>query len=372
MISDGHAAPGPTDPASAGSRIVARCLALGFALAGIAPAHSPIRRAEFEAWLAAGMHGEMGYLAEHAAVRADIQRFLPGARSVVMVADQYSDRNARPSAAPPGSAAGRVARYAHGRDYHDVMKRRLHTLCDELRADYPDHQFRAFVDTAPVPERDFAAAAGLGWIGKHTLLISPRLGSWLLLGGIATTLHASDTHQPFADACGTCTRCIDACPTGAISPYRVDATRCISYLTIEHRSLVDPRLGERSDNWIFGCDVCQDVCPHNSPRPPGVDVGSALPEYAGANHFFPLDELLGWTADARRGRLSGSAMKRASLVMLKRNAVIAIANAARAAPVPVRATVLERLERLVNDADEDPLVRDQARLCVEQLRGGQA
>ncbi|RMH11536.1 MAG: tRNA epoxyqueuosine(34) reductase QueG, partial [Planctomycetota bacterium] len=217
-------------------------------------------------WLKRGEHGSMAYMARYTDVRTDVRLLLEGARSVVMVADLYATRGAAPDESRSGF--GRVARYARGRDYHKVIKKRLHQLSDELAGQYPGHRFRTFVDTAPVLERELAARCGIGWQGKHTLTIHPQLGSYLLLGGIVTTLELEPPpEQPKAvDHCGTCTRCIDACPTQAIRPYHVDARKCISYLTIEHRGTIDPEFHEPMGDWIFGCDVCQEVCPHNSAR----------------------------------------------------------------------------------------------------------
>ena len=300
--------------------IVSRCRELGFAVAGVCDA-SPIERAPklFE-WIEQGKHGEMRWMKTHADLRVDPARVLPGARGVVMVGDLVKDRNEPPAA--PEAGMGRVARYAQGRDYHKTIKKRLHTLCDELRERFPDEAFRAFVDTAPVMERELALRAGLGWIGKHTLLIHPRLGSHLLLGGFLTTL-AFERPEREPDHCGECTRCIDACPTGAIAPWSVDARRCISYLTIEHRSEIDTGLAERTGDWLFGCDVCQDVCPHNSSRPEGVDVGEANPDYVPSRSHFDLLEVLGWSEADRRRASRGSAMKRAKLEMFHRNARLA-------------------------------------------------
>ncbi|MBL0926493.1 MAG: tRNA epoxyqueuosine(34) reductase QueG [Phycisphaerales bacterium] len=327
--------------------VVALCTErLGFALAGVVEAAPSERQPELLEWLSAGKHGEMGWLAEHAAVRCDPGRFLPGCRSLILVADLYYERPERGGGAgsewgdragrgeaAAGWGVGKVARYARGDDYHRVIKHRLHELGDALRLRHPEHQFRAFSDTAPVLEREHASRAGLGWIGKHTLLIHPRLGSYTLLGGVATTLHLPSGSEslPVPDHCGSCTRCIDACPTGAIEPYAVDASRCVSYLTIEHRSPIDPGLHRSMGDWLFGCDVCQEVCPHNSPRPEGwgQSAPAANPRYAARpdrEPGFSLLEVLRWTEEDRRRALSGSAIKRARLDMLKRNALIAAAN----------------------------------------------
>jgi epoxyqueuosine reductase len=300
--------------------ILSRCRDLGFAVAGVCDA-APIERAPklFE-WLEQGKHGEMEWMKTRAELRADPSKVLPGARGVIMVGDLVKDRNEPPTEAEPGK--GRIARYAQGRDYHKTIKKRLHVLCDELRGRFPDEAFRAFVDTAPVMERELALRAGLGWIGKHTLLIHPRLGSHLLLGGVLTTLPFERPGKE-PDHCGECSRCIDACPTGAIEPWSVDARRCISYLTIEHRTEIAPELAARTDDWVFGCDVCQSVCPHNSPRAESVDVGEMNPDYAPRRTHFDLLEVLGWTEEDRRRASQGSAIKRAKLEMMHRNASLA-------------------------------------------------
>jgi epoxyqueuosine reductase len=303
----------------------------------------------------------MDYLARHAEVREDVARLTdPRARSVLMVADQYATRNAPTEALHGARASGKVARYAQGEDYHEVIKARLHALADALRAEHPGHEFRAFVDTAPVLERELAARAGIGWQGKHTLLIHPERGSWLLLGGIATTLEISPPRDqsPVDDHCGTCTRCIDACPTGAISPYSVDASRCISYLTIERRGEISPEFHGPIGEWIFGCDVCQEVCPHNSPRP-ARDTGEVNASYGpGVRALDPLG-VLAWRAEDRSRVLSGSAMKRAKLEMLKRNALIVLGNTR---PEGARA----RVEQIAADQAEHELVRATARRVLER------
>jgi epoxyqueuosine reductase len=270
----------------------------------------------------------MSYMEELLEERLDVTRMLPGARSVLMVADLYS--RATPDAPLPGGFA-RIARYARGADYHATIKRRLHRLADALRTRFPGHEFRSFVDTGPVLEREHAARAGLGWIGKHTLLINPALGSYLLLGGIATTLElvsadAGAPAFPVPDHCGSCTRCIDACPTGAITPYSVDARRCISYLTIEHEGPIDGALERNMEGWLFGCDVCQEVCPFNAPGGHGGAHAAMHPSYrpeAGAGPSLSLARVRAWGAAEHAKVVGGTALKRASLSMLRRNASIA-------------------------------------------------
>ena len=310
------------------SRVLELCAEHGFALAGICDASPTDRADELRAWLAAGKHGEMSYLADHLDARLDPDLVLEGARAAVVVADLYHTRSE--PADRPDAAQGRIARYARGDDYHASIKKRLHALCDELIARHPEHRFRAFADTAPVMEREFAARAGIGWVGKHTLTINPSFGSWFFLGGILTTLGLEPpADQPtITDHCGTCTRCIDACPTDAITPYAVDATRCISYLTIEHRSPIDPAFFEPMGDWIAGCDICQEVCPHNSPRPtPGVEARNDA--YRPKRTGFDLLGVLGWSADDRAAHLRGSALKRIKLDMFRRNALVAMGNAWR-------------------------------------------
>jgi epoxyqueuosine reductase len=259
-----------------------------------------------------------------------------------------------------------VARYAQGRNYHWVIKNRLHDLSDQLRLEYSGAKFRTFVDTVPVLERELAELAGIGWQAKNTMVINARLGSWLLLGGVATTLEleppAEQTRSP--DHCGTCTRCIDACPTKAITPYSVDGSRCISYLTIEHREVIDPAFHEAMGEWVYGCDVCQEVCPHNSPRE--GEIAARNPAYESRHPTLELLDILGWTRESRREAFTSTAMKRANLAMMKRNALIAAGNVlARGGD----AGLLARLEVLARDPAEEEMVRRTAREVLAGLAG---
>jgi len=343
--------------------ILDACRDAGFALAGVCPAEPSAFADEYRRWIDAGRHGSMAYLARNLDVRLDPRVFLPGARSIIMVADQYERRPAPAgSEDAPHRPAGRIARYARGRDYHGVMKKRLHALCDALRDEHPAAEFRAFVDTAPILEREHAARAGLGWVGKHTLLIHPRLGSWLFLGGIATTLDLTPApeQQPVTDHCGACTRCIDACPTGAITPYSVDATRCIAYLTIEHRGEIDPDLRGLIGGRVFGCDDCQEVCPHNSHRP--GDVGEPHPAYTPRQETLDPLAVLEWSEEDRRRVLGGSAMTRATLAMLKRNAVVTLSNTPGAIGNPAVRAAITRLR-------DDPAEPTLARAAAAQALG---
>lgn len=320
-------------PTELGHAVIQACLAMGFACAGVCPARATSRERELRDWLSAGKHGEMDYMTQLLDQRLDITRLLPGARSVLMVADQYARRETDPPV-PTGNSL--IARYARGRDYHTEMKGRLHDLADALRSQFPHAHFRTFVDTAPVMEREHAQRAGLGFIGKHTLLINPKLGSWLLLAGIATSLQLCDesaTTLPPRDSCGSCTRCIDACPTHAITPFSVDARLCISYLTLEHHSPIDPSLHAPIGNRLVGCDVCQEVCPFNAPSLTAPDrTNPAYSAHAGSRTSLPINHVRQWSEDDRRTSLTVSAAKRATLAMLHRNAAI---NAANAAPTPL-------------------------------------
>lgn len=368
-------------PGARAAAIVRLCQQEGFALAGVTPLRPNARAEEFRAWLAAGKHGEMEWLAETVAERLDPLRVLPGASSAVMVADVYAPRGTPADATVRG--VGRIARYARGRDYHDVLKRRVQRVCDRVREMYPGEAMRAFCDTAPVPERELAAQCGLGWIGKHTLVIHPVHGSWMLLGGFLTTLELEPAERQVtvSDHCGTCTRCIDACPTEAIRPYSVDARRCISYLTIEHQGLVETELAERIGDWLIGCDICQEVCPHNSPRPSGAESGggvSARPEYLPRRDGFELLDVLGWDEPTRRARFATSAMKRVTLAQLKRNAILVLvsvlqsrvrehAGGASNQDEDLRRTAINRLRDLAWKATEPETMRSAAKEAARTL-----
>ena len=305
-------------------QVVAVCREHGFALAGVTDARESSWSTEFEQWLHAGKHGEMHWLAKNVSLRINPTKFVQGAVSVICVADRYAGAE-DPALAP---RHGKVARYARGGDYHKVMKKRLHKVCDALREldESQEHVFRTCVDTAPIFEREFAAAAGLGAIGKNTLLIDQSVGSWLMLGAIVTSAPLAPTnHEVDIDPCGSCTRCIDACPTGAITPWSVDASACISYLTIEHRTAIDPKWFSNIGEWIFGCDICQEVCPHNqqTEKTKSAEIDSV---YESKTSSLDVLDVLNWTEDDRRKVFQGSAMKRAKLDMIRRNAVIVARN----------------------------------------------
>jgi len=351
---------------------------LGFAAVGVCDA-TPMQRFEvFRAWVAVGRHGEMEYLERHLEAQRDPASVLPGVRSVIVVADRYHD--GRPDRVDPrASAKGRIARYARGRDYHREIRDRLERLAARLAEIAPGAAFRACVDTAPLPERELAARAGIGRVGKHTLLIGTpsggvALGSWLLLGELLSSAEIEpspaalrdDAPPDRTDPCGSCTRCIDACPTQAIAPFSVDATRCISYLTIEHRGAIDRSLHEAIGDWIFGCDICQEVCPHNAPTRRSRR-GGVHEAYAPRRDGFDLLEVLGWSEASRREAFITSALKRAKLEMIKRNALIAAGNALRSRS---DAALLARIREIAADPAEPALVRETA-VEVRGVVGGE-
>jgi len=352
---------GTHDPVALQERVLARAKELEFALVGVCEARPTDYRQAVLKWLANGRHGSMRYLEERVEERLDPKTYLSGARSVICVADRYHDGK-RDRVAQDDAPRGRIARYARGRDYHKVMKKRLISLAKELAQDLPGADLRACVDTAPLLEREHAARAGLGLIGKHALLIEPGVGSWMLLGAIVSTVEIAPTPPRFdrSDPCGTCTKCIDACPTDAITPFSVDAQRCIAYTTIEHRGDIDQDIANATGNWLFGCDICQEVCPHGQRAqrrvPPPVNEA-----YAQRITDLDLLDVLGWDEEARIETLMGTAAKRATLVMWKRNAIICAANALREAPDRDSAMAIrERIREIAADETEDSLVRAHA------------
>jgi epoxyqueuosine reductase len=303
--------------------IKAKSAALGFDLCGIAAAERHPRLARLAEWLADGRAGDMRYLSRSIDERLDPARVLASARAVVSVACVYNTGMLYSTdAASPGQVS--VARYAWGDDYHELLGARLRTLLAWM-ADAAGPGFEAFscVDNGPVQERVFAEQAGLGWIGKNTCLISPRLGSWIVLGEILTNLNL-ELDRPAVDQCGSCTRCLDACPTGALpAPYVLDATRCLSYLTIERRGGIDESLRPAIRHQVFGCDICQDVCPWNRRAAVSADPAWLPRPPLGRGRLMELCRL----TDAEWSRLlKGSAMRRAGLHRLRRSLAYAAAH----------------------------------------------
>jgi epoxyqueuosine reductase len=310
-----------------------RAAALGFTTTGIADLAPVPHAAELRRWLERGLAGTMRYMHRQAERRLEPARILAGAtRAVVVTRDHY-----RPD--PPRRAGtGRIARYARGRDYHESLRAPLEQLAAYLRSlGGPDTVARWYVDHGPVPERELAQRAGLGWIGKNTMLIDPRRGSYLFLAAVLTNLDLA-VDPPFeADRCGSCRRCLDACPTGAFPAERVlDARRCISYLTIEHRGDIDPALRPAMGDWIFGCDVCQEVCPWNEKFAAETDdeVLGYDPSLAQAD----LEELVQLPQEEVDRRYGWTALERAGASGLRRNARIALENARHEAPCPTSPT----------------------------------
>lgn len=303
-------------------RIKALASSAGFDRCGIASAGPMPREAYLRDWLSRGYAGTMGYLHRHTASRVDVRAWLPWARSVLVVALNYK-QPAPPK--PDDVPRGRVAMYAWGEDYHVVLRERLEALAATLHCEMGG-QFHVCVDTSAILERELALAAGVGWIGKNTMVLHEGLGSYFFLGEIITDLELTPDAASL-DHCGTCTRCLDACPTQAfVAPYQMDASRCISYLTIEHRSAIDPALAAKLDDWVFGCDVCQDVCPHNRHAPDTSEPRFRLPvmQKAALDAAHPLlEDVAGWNEADYAAAVSGKATDRARLDMWRRNAEIA-------------------------------------------------
>ncbi len=233
---------------------------LGFDFVGIARAEELTEEARrLTAWLEAGRHGKMQYMENHFAKRIDPRKLVEGTKSIVSLCFNYHTEEKQADETAP-----KISKYAYGMDYHDVIKAKLQALMTWLREQVGDISGRCFVDSAPVMEREWAQRAGNGWVGKNTLLIHPKQGSYFFLAELLLDIELEYDH-PIKDFCGTCTRCIDACPTDAIAPdgYLLDASKCISYLTIELREAIPDEFHQKMDNWMFGCDICQDVCPWN-------------------------------------------------------------------------------------------------------------
>ena len=330
----------------------------GFSAAGICrPDAIPEAGINLARFLRLGYHGQMEWMARRANWRGNPAALWPEARSVVMLAEAYTPEH-DPLAVLEKRGRAAISVYAQGRDYHDLVKKRLKRLGRWLIAQVPGMEIKVFVDTAPVMEKPLAAAAGLGWQGKHTNLLSRELGNWFFLGSIFTTLEL-EPDEPSADHCGSCRACLDICPTGAFpEPYRLDARRCISYLTIEHRGPVDETLRPKLGNRVFGCDDCLAVCPWNKFAVQAGEIGYRSREELGAARLAELAEL----DDAGFRRLfRKSPVKRIGRDRLVRNVVYAIGNSGMTELVPVAAARLE---------DGDATVRDAARWALERLRNG--
>jgi len=315
-------------PRERSDRVKNLALELGFDGCGIARAQ-PMPRGDYvQHWLSAGRAGSMRYLHEHLSERLDPTILLPDARSIIMLARLY--HQPEPVLASDGSASqrgGRIAMYAWGEDYHRVIREKVHLLVEQLQKQLGEpFDYRVCVDTAPIVERQWAEMAGIGWIGKNTLVLSERLGSYFFLAALVTTIEL-EADEPVEDHCGSCTACLDACPTKAFpAPYEMDASRCISFLTIEHRGEIPANLRESVGDWLFGCDVCQQVCPFNRKAPVTTEA-RFTPRTA---VILDPDPVLNWSRGDYRRNLGGTAMTRATLAMWWRNAAIVAENLTKA------------------------------------------
>jgi epoxyqueuosine reductase len=350
------------DPKATAALLKSWALEAGFDRAGVAALAPPEHGGAFLRWLSRGDQAGMEYLSRRIAARLDPATVLPGARSALCVALQY-----HPLAHEEGEAAGdlwpRVARYARGRDYHDLMGERLKGLALRMTEAFPGVLSRPYVDTGPVLERELAARAGLGVVGKNTNLLHPEGGSWFLLGELFLTLDL-DPDLPLSDLCGSCTRCLEACPTGALpESYRLDSNRCISYWTIEHRGPLPEAAREMVGEWVFGCDICQEVCPWNAAIP--VSAGADHPELALPPGRAELDlkGLLRLSREDYVERFRGSPMKRPKLPGLQRNAAVAMGNRRDPGYVPDLARAL---------VEGEPMVRRHAAWALGRIGGAAA
>jgi epoxyqueuosine reductase len=328
--------------------VKARAQALGFDVCGIAPAEPSRHAAYFQQWIAAGQGGEMEWLKRDPQRRSDPRAVLPGARSLVVMGMNYWQ--------PQPAGRGRVARYALGDDYHGLMLEKLECLAGEIHA--TGHAAKVYVDTGPVLEKPLAETAGLGWQGKSTMLVHPRFGPWLLLGEIITSLELAPD-QPHREHCGTCERCLHACPTGAITgPYQLDARRCIAYLTIELKGSIPEELRPLIGDRVYGCDECLDVCPWNRFAQTTRESRFLSQDESGASGQDRLHELLEISAAEFKRRFARSPILRVKRRGLLRNVCVVLGNTGDAGDLPA----LRRAEQ-----HEEPLVREHASWAVRQI-----
>ena len=331
---------------------------LGFDRVGVVRLAPNPRTRYYKQWLARGHAGSMRYLGRNVPLRENPSRLLPGSRTAICVALSCY-RPDPPSPAPDAIPAGRIATYARGADYHLIIRQMLQQLMTDVSEQIGESfEHRVFVDTGPIVERELASAAGIGWIGKSTMLLHERLGSHLLLGEAITALELA-ADAPAVNRCGNCTRCLDACPTGALrTPYELDASRCISYFTIEHRGEVPAEFHEQIGDWVFGCDICQRVCPFNKHAPPATRAEISADRIT---PYLPLRRLLCLRSGEYRRLIGGTAAGRSRRNMWRRNAAIALGNAR---------TIGDEERQALDEAcdDEDPGLRHAAREAVKRLR----
>ena len=330
---------------------------LGFDRVGVS-LPSPKTLQHYREWLSNGYHGEMDYMASREGLRSDSNQLLEDIQSVIVVAKRYRTVELNPDESKP---TGIVARYAWGNDYHDVMRPKLNQLAEWIHQQSDGaHQARAFVDSGPVLERDYAAQAGIGWFGKHTNILSRELGNWFFLGVVLTTLKL-EFDSPVKAHCGTCANCLDCCPTDAfVSPYSLDARRCISYLTIELKGPIPRDLRPLMGNRIFGCDDCLQVCPWNRFAQP-IEESEFLPR-EGMNPV-NLIELMKLDDDAFRKRFKGSPILRTKRRGMLRNVAVALGNSGDQRGIPVLIDAL---------SDDEPLIRGHAAWALGRLGGENA
>jgi epoxyqueuosine reductase len=332
---------------------------LGFALVGISPVMSPPHEESFARWLRQELAGELEYMRRSESLRRDPRRLVPWAKSVISVGMNYYTAFPRPPMSPQPN--GWISRYAWGEDYHNVMKGQLESLLERIRIIHGTPvEGRAFVDGGPVLERDFAGVAGLGWIGKNTQLISPKKGSWFFLGELFVDLPLT-YDRPLRDRCGKCDLCLKACPTGAfVGPYVLDARRCISYLTIELKGFIPRHLRPLIGDHIFGCDICQEVCPYNVKAEATTD--QAFQPKTGL-HAPQLIPLLSLDQKAFRIRFHGSPILRAKRRGLLRNVAVALGNIQSPEALPALIGALD---------DDEALVRGHVAWALGRIGGAQA
>jgi epoxyqueuosine reductase len=332
--------------------IKAQAYGIGFDLVGIASLGPADTADHFDRWISSGFAGDMDYLPRGSEKRRDTRLPFPGARSAIVVGLDYGGR----------SRSGPVARYARGDDYHELMWRMLDSLHEWIDGQLGFHASgKSYVDTGPILERDLARKAGIGWFGKNTMLINPRIGSFFFIGTLLIDLDL-EPDAPFeADRCGTCTRCLEACPTDALlEPRMLDATRCISYLTIETKGAIPRDLREGVGDRVYGCDICQDVCPWNVSFASDTDNEAFAPRrLMEADARGISREILAMDAESFRATFKGSPMKRARLRGLKRNAAVVLGNKGESEDLPALKSALD---------DPEEIVREHAAWAIEKSK----
>lgn len=322
---------------------------IGLDAFGVTSVDLPLRRSYYEQWIAQGQHGSMGWMERNNDRRLNPAAIIEEARSIICLGLNYYQDNPQ--------RRGRLARYALGKDYHKILLQKLKALCTLMRERYGSAQ-RPYVDTGPILEKPIAALAGLGWQGKHTVLINRQSGTWLFLGVIVTTLDLPPNQTPVKDNCGKCTRCIDACPTQAITgPYQLDARRCISYLTIEHKGAIPLEFRRAIGDRLYGCDECLDVCPWNHWAQQTREAKFA------ARPLPDLVAMLQWTQAQWDEIMAGTPIRRAGLVRWQRNICVVLGNIGTMADIP-------HLEAAATaDHSEEGIVREHAQWAIEEIKG---